>query len=286
MNNEKRYYSKLILILCLISLLIFNCSRWAPKNLKTADSKWELIWHDEFEKQQIDTLKWEHEVNAWGGGNNELQYYTARNSNSYIEHGILTIQACKENYTGSEGNRKFTSARLRTLNKGNWKYVAIEVRAKLPFGQGIWPAIWMLPSKPIYGEWSASGEIDIIELLGHEPNKVYGSLHYGDEWPNNVHSGSAYTIKESNFSDNFHVFRLEWEPNKFKWYVDGTLFHTEEYWFTKKAEYPAPFDQPFHLILNIAVGGNWPGAPDSTTIFPQKMYIDYVRVYKKNEQEG
>jgi beta-glucanase (GH16 family) len=283
MNTEKRYYNKLILILCLLSMLIFNCSRKAPKNLKTTDSKWELIWHDEFEKQQIDTSKWAHEVNAWGGGNNELQYYTARNSNSYVEQGVLTIQALKENYTGPEGIRKYTSARLRTYNKGDWRYVIIEVRARLPFGQGIWPAIWMLPSKQIYGEWAASGEIDIIELLGHEPNKIYGTLHYGDKWPNNVHSGGVYTIKNSIFSDNFHVFRLEWEPNKFKWYVDGLLFHTEEYWFTKKAEYPAPFDQPFHLILSVAVGGNWPKAPDSTTIFPQKMYIDYVRVYKKNE---
>jgi len=147
---------------------------------------WELVWHDEFSGTTIDASKWSHEVNAQGGGNNELQYYTNRSKNSYVENDCLVMQALKEHYTGTEGTREYTSARLRTLRKGDWKYGRFDIKAKLPSGKGLWPAIWMLPSENKYGGWAASGEIDIMELVGHEPNKVYGTLHYGGEWPNNI----------------------------------------------------------------------------------------------------
>ncbi|MBN1542314.1 glycoside hydrolase family 16 protein [candidate division KSB1 bacterium] len=244
---------------------------------------WTLVWNDEFSGDSIDPAKWEHEVNAQGGGNNELQYYTDRSVNSFIEEGCLVIQALRENYKGPEGTREYTSARLRTKNKGDWKYGRFDIRARLPFGQGIWPAIWMLPTEGKYGGWAASGEIDIMELLGHEPNKVYGTLHYGGEWPNNIHSGKAFLLKENDFSSDFHLFTLEWSPGVFRWYVDGELYQTQTQWYSSNGSFPAPFDEFFHLVLNVAVGGNWPGNPDNSTVFPQKMIIDHVRVYKSTD---
>lgn len=242
-----------------------------------------LVWSDEFDGTSIDSGKWEHEVNAWGGGNNELQYYTARPENSYVEDGALHIVALKETYTGDEGTSDFTSARMRTAHKGDWKYGRFEIRAKLPYGQGLWPAIWMLPTDWEYGGWAASGEIDIMELVGHEPNKVYGTLHYGGEHPQNVHSGDGYTLSTGIFADDFHVFRLDWEEGEFRWYVDNELYLTQTEWYSTADEYPAPFDKRFHLLLNVAVGGNWPGSPNLSTTFPQEMVVDYVRVYEKED---
>ena len=241
---------------------------------------WQLVWHDEFEASEIDLTKWEHEINAWGGGNNELQYYTARPENSYVTNGHLVIQALEGEYIGEEGTRQYTSARLQTKGQNDWQYGRFEIRAKLPYGQGIWPAIWMLPTDEVYGTWAASGEIDIVELVGHEPNTVYGSLHYGDEWPNNVHRTDSFKLEDEYFSDDFHIFTLEWEPDELRWYVDGEQYQSQTEWHTVNEEYPAPFNQLFYLVLNVAVGGNWPGNPDGSTVFPQTMLIDYVRVYR------
>ena len=242
---------------------------------------YELVWNDEFNGTHIATVRWEHEVNGWGGGNNELQYYTDRPENSYVENGLLYIVARKEEYTGPDGTRQYTSARMRTLNIGDWQYGRFDIRAKMPVGQGMWPAIWMLPTEWIYGGWAASGEIDIMEYLGHEPNKVYGTLHYGGTPPDNVHSGTSYTLPNGTFAAGFHLFTLEWDTTEFRWYVDGDLYQTQKEWYTQNQMYPAPFDQKFHLLLNVAVGGNWPGNPDDTTVFPQMMVVDYVRVFKK-----
>jgi len=242
-----------------------------------------LVWNDEFNEQNLDVTKWSYEVNGQGGGNNELQYYTARNENSYVKDGTLTIVARKETFTGTDGTRGFTSARLRTLNKGDWKYGRFDIRAKLPEGQGMWPAIWMLPTEWKYGGWAASGEIDIMEILGQNPAKVYGTIHYGGTYPHNQHSGCNYTLPEGTFASSFHVFRLDWEPTELRWYVDDHLYCTKNDWSSAGGEYPAPFVQDFHLLLNVAVGGNWPGDPDSTTVFPQTMQVDYVRVYKMND---
>lgn len=242
---------------------------------------YELVWHDEFNGSEIDPSKWEYEINADGGGNNELQYYTDRLENSWIEDSVLVIQALKENYTGPEGTRAYTSARLRTKNRGDWKYGRFEIRAKLPCGQGLWPAIWMLPTNWVYGGWAASGEIDIMELLGHEPEKVYGTLHYGGEWPHNVHTGDFYSLSSGTFATDFHTFILDWDSTQFRWYVDNILYQTQTSWYSTSHAYPAPFDQRFHLLLNVAVGGNWPGNPDNTTSFPQRMEVDYVRVFQE-----
>lgn len=243
---------------------------------------WELVWQDEFELATIDDTKWSFEVNGKGGGNNELQYYTDRPENAFVEDGMLVIEAIEEEerYIG----RNYTSARMRTLAKGDWTYARVEVRAKMPTGQGLWPAIWMLPTEWRYGGWPSSGEIDIMELLGHEPDTVHGTLHYGG-LGNHQYTGRPYILKDGNFTDEFHTFAIEWEEGEMRWYVDGEHYQTQSSWNTKNKEFPAPFDQPFHLILNVAVGGNWPGSPDETTTFPQRMTVDYVRVYQRPEIE-
>jgi beta-glucanase (GH16 family) len=242
-----------------------------PNDTIPSPPGWTLVWNDEFNGTSIDKTKWEHEVNGDGGGNNELQYYTDFAENSYVKDGVLTIQARKENYQGKE----YTSARMRTKYKGDWTYGRFEIKAKLPFGQGMWPAIWMLPTDWAYGGWPTSGEIDIMEMLGQETTKIYGTIHYGPAWPNNQSTGGSYTLKTGSgtFAGNFHVFAIEWDSTGFNWYCDNNLYFT-----TKHGQ---PFDKRFHLLLNVAVGGNWPGNPDEGTYFPQKMYVDYVRVYKK-----
>ncbi|MBN2102826.1 glycoside hydrolase family 16 protein [bacterium] len=243
----------------------------------------QLVWHDEFDLSVINQEKWNYDINAWGGGNNELQYYTDRFANAFIDKGFLVIRAKKEHYTGPEGTREYTSARLHTKNKGDWTYGRFEIRARLPFGQGIWPAVWLMPTDNKYGGWAASGEIDIMELLGQEPGKVYGTLHYGGEYPQNVHTGDDFFLPQGSFYENFHVFSLEWDTTAISWFVDDSLYQTQSQWYSENGEYPAPFDQQFHLIINVAVGGNWPGNPDETTPFPQDMVVDYVRIFQKKD---
>jgi beta-glucanase (GH16 family) len=243
---------------------------------------WELVWSDEFEADTLDTSKWSYQYGTGaqyglvGWGNNELQYYTDRHENIYVEDGKLHIVARQEQYN----NQNYTSARIRTIHQGDWTYGRFEIRAKLPEGRGLWPAIWMMPTDNVYGGWAASGEIDIMELLGHQPNVVHGTLHYGGQWPNNVHTGASFTLPEGNFSDDFHTFTLEWREGSIRWFVDGQLYQLQNNWYTDGHPFPAPFDERFHMILNVAVGGNWPGSPDHTTVFPQSMIVEYVRVYQ------
>jgi beta-glucanase (GH16 family) len=261
----------------LIAFLATTCTMATAQELPG----WTLVWQDEFDGPNIDMSKWSHEVNGSGGGNNELQYYTARTNNSFIENGNLVIQALEESYTGPDGQRDYTSARLRTLNKGDWTYGRFEARMKLPYGQGLWPAFWMLPTDWVYGGWAASGEIDIMEIVGDEPDILHGTIHYHGGWPDNQYSGGSYALPTGDFSDDFHVFAIEWEYGEIRWYIDGIHYHTETSWDTTAsgAPFPAPFDERFHILLNVAVGGNWPGSPDGSTVFPQRMTVDYVRVY-------
>lgn len=244
---------------------------------------WKLAWHDEFDGAAIDRSKWMLSVNGQGGGNNELQYYTNRDTNAFVEDGCLVIRALRETYTGVDGTRSYTSARLNSQGTG-WKYGRFEIRAKLPFSRGIWPAIWMMPFRNTYGGWAASGEIDIMELLGHEPSRVYGTLHFGGTYPANLQSGASFALSSGTFAGDFHLFALEWDTTEFRWFVDDSLFSTktQSAWHTTAAPRPAPFDHAFYLILNVAVGGNWPGSPDASTVFPQRMDIDYVRIYEKD----
>ena len=276
---QKRFYKVAFLIkiapACLF-VLLFGLS--LNNTIAQDDDGYELVWSDEFDGTELDLDKWECQIgNGSGGwGNNEKEYYRAENA--VVADGYLTIIAKEESYSGYD----YTSARIRTMNKGDWKYAKIEVRAKAPQGQGIWPAIWMMPTDNVYGGWAASGEIDIMEYLGHDTNTVYGTLHYGGSWPDNTSSGDNYSLSEGGFNEDFHIFTLIWEEGQIQWFVDGQLYQTQTSWYTSGHDFPAPFDERFHLILNEAVGGYWPGYPDSTTQFPQEFVIDYVRVYQKS----
>lgn len=261
-----------------ISVLI-QCTGNGDSGSGPDSTSWELVWNDEFDGSDLDLQKWNYETGGHGWGNNELQYYTDRLENSYTDSGFLFIEAKREYYQ----QREFTSARLTTRQKGDWKYGKIEVRARLPEGQGIWPAIWMMPTNSVYGGWPTSGEIDIMELVGHEPHKIHGTIHYGGPYPEHVYKGDEISLGEGRkFSDDFHVFSIEWEPGEIRWYLDGRMYFSEREWYSGNGVYPAPFDQEFYLILNVAVGGNWPGSPDASTQFPQDMTVDYIRVYKHN----
>ena len=236
---------------------------------------WFLLWNDEFSGTEINKQNWFYDTGGNGFGNNELQYYTDSPKNSYVEDGNLVIQALEEDYLGLN----YTSAKLRTLVLQEWMYGRIDIRAKLSYGKGLWPAFWMLPARSTYGSWPHSGEIDIMEHLGHQPETVYGTLHYSSS-VGHRYTGSHYTLSEGTFSDDFHTFTLIWEPDRFQWYVDGMLYQEQTEWQTRNGDYPAPFNHKFYLIINLAVGGNWPGNPDETTTFPQSVLVDYVRVYQ------
>lgn len=270
----------------IFSLIVLSSAPLIPEGHQQAWANegspcYELAWSDEFDGSTVDANKWEFQIGDGrayglpsGWGNNELQYYRAENA--MVEGGFLSITAKVEPFE----NKPYTSARLRTRLKGDWTYGRFEMRAKLPTGQGLWPAFWMLPTDSVYGGWAASGEIDIMELVGREPNKVHGTLHYGRAWPDNVSSGTSYSLKEGAFADDFHLFAIEWEPDQIRWYVDHVHYQTQTQWWSAGGPFPAPFNQRFHLLLNVAVGGNWPGPPDETTVFPQTMVVDYVRVYR------
>jgi len=257
------------------------------------DNPWELVWSDEFTGEEIDSAKWKFDIgNGFhnengdfiaGWGNSEKQYYTGRNVNARLENSSLIIEARREYY----GDCAFTSAKLKTQGLFSQAYGKFEFRAKLPVGRGVWPALWLLPETHTYGGWAASGEIDIMEAKGSKPNKVSGAIHFGGGWPNNVYATEEYTLPNNERIDDFHVYALEWEPDEIRWYVDGALYQTQKDWYSLPAEgdmqrpFPAPFDQPFHVIINLAIGGHFDGDPDETTEFPAIMEVDYVRVYKK-----
>ena len=250
-------------------------------NIINLQKDWQLVWHDEFDGDQLDYTKWGIEVNALGGGNNELQLYTDYPSNVRVESGNLILEARSDSPSLMGTKRKYSSGRIRTKNRGDWKYCYLEVKAKLPAGTGMWPAIWMLPTDDKYGTWPLSGEIDIVELDGAQPNRAHGTIHYRDKWPHNQSSAKEFVLEKGLFSDTYHVFAIRWEKDLIRWYIDGECYHTQTRWNTSSASFPAPFDQRFHLLLNLAVGGNMVDDPDSSTQFPQQMLIDYVRVYQR-----
>jgi len=232
-----------------------------------------LKWNDEFNGSSIDQNNWNYDLGASGWGNNELQNYTSLSANSYIANGSLVIEAIK----GPNGN--YTSARMITKGKRTFQYGRIDIRAKLPRGQGIWPALWMLGSNIDNVGWPACGEIDIMEYLGHQTSTVHGTAHWGAQGSTSSQSSSSrYDLTSGHFYEKFHVFSIIWEPNKIRWYMDDQLFHTVTTSTTGAAAWR--FNQEFFFIFNIAVGGNWPGYPDATTQFPQKMFVDYVRVFQ------
>ena len=232
-----------------------------------------LVWSDEFSGKTIDPLVWNYDIGGSGWGNNELEYYTNSSKNVFVTNGYLVIEARKETYK----TNNYTSARLLSKDKKSFTYGRIDFRAKLPKGQGIWPALWMLGSNISTKSWPACGEIDIMELLGHEPQKTYGTIHWGAAGGPSTHIGGNYLLNSQTFSDSFHVFSLLWETNKLSFLIDNIPFFSAD---KSQVNGDYPFDKPFFFIMNVAVGGNWPGNPDTTTIFPQRMIVDYVRVFQ------
>lgn len=272
---------------------------------------WTLVLEDEFSKAKIDTAIWSYADDCWGGGNDERQCYTRSRKNAAVVDGKLVITARKERTEGpavprdqralsgaadKTAIRAFSSARLSTKGKASWRYGKIEVRARLPQGQGTWPAIWMLPERDTYGKWAASGEIDILEAVnlgvpcakcpGGRESTILGTLHFGGAWPANKHKGEE-VVYPPVLDGGFHVFAIEWSADRMVWRVDGQPYATRlaHEWSTTGSPRPgAPFDQPFYLILNFAIGGRLAeerglGGVD-TEGYPRRFEVDWVRVWQ------
>lgn len=234
---------------------------------------WDLVWHDEFEGDTINRDNWAFDLGRGSGGwgNHELEWYTDRPENVRIEDGILVIEARQEKFIRSD----YTSARMRTDGLHSWQYGRVEARIKIPTGRGIWPAFWMLGTEG--GKWPNNGEIDIMENVGHEAHTIYATVH-GPGYSGGNGVGIPYTQTEP-FADDFHVYAVEWEAEEIRWYVDDAPI------FVVKADtVPGEwvYNHPFYILLNVAVGGDWPGSPDDSTSFPQQMRVDYVRVYQRS----
>ena len=272
---------------------------------------WALVWFDEFDGPKIDSAKWGFDADCWGGGNEEHQCYTRGSRNAAIIDGKLVITARHERVVGpalpaqmrrtspnpeAEATREFSSAKLTTRGKAAWRYGKVEVRARLPQGQGTWPAIWMLPEREIYGPWAASGEIDIMEAVnlgvpcakcpGGRENTILGTLHFGGKWPNNQHKGEEAAMPQI-LDGGFHTYGIEWYPDRITWQVDGQTFAERRAmeWSTTASNKPgAPFDKPFHLILNLAIGGKLAEGRGLGGVlldgYPKHMEIDWVRVWQ------
>lgn len=271
---------------------------------------WKLVWSDEFEGKQLDRSKWDFDIgngfydyknHAWveGWGNEELQYYTHEPENVSVKDSKLTIRALKESLHGCG----YTSARLKTRKRDgtplfNKLYGRFEIRAKVPWGKGLWPALWMLPQSDTYGGWAASGEIDLMEIVGEEPHEVLNSIHFGSPGTDaRALITHVHPLPGGSTVADWHVYSVEWEPGEIRFYVDDVHTSTRDHWWScsltqngagviarRAADlnvWPAPFDQPFYLVMNVAVGGNFPGAPNDATKFPAELVVDYVRVYDR-----
>ena len=270
---------------------------------------WALVWSDEFEGDAVDRSKWDfdlgngffdYRVHQWvaGWGNEELQYYTAEPENVQVRDSCVFIRAVKAPLHGCG----YTSARLKTKARDgrvlfSKLYGRIEIRARVPWGKGLWPALWMLPVDDRYGGWAASGEIDLMEIVGERPEEVLNSLHFGSSFPRRSLITTTHALPGGSRVSDWHVYAVEWEPGEIRFFVDDTQTCTYRHWWscsriedgqgveaTGAADlnpWPAPFDQPFYLLMNVAVGGNFPGLPNAATQFPAELVVDYVRVYDK-----
>lgn len=245
------------------------------------------VWEDNFDGNSLNMKDWNVETHEPGWVNAELQEYT-ESGNIKVSDGKLTI--IPKRTKNADGTYSYTSGRINTQNKHDFKYGIMEARMKFPKGQGYLPAFWMMPTNEnLYGQWPKCGEIDIAEVMGQDTKKIYGTIHYGEP---HAQSQGTEVLKKGNFADDWHTCAVEWEPGSIKWYVDGVLYHEENQWFTKtpgqgEVTYPAPFDQNFYIIFNLAIGGSWVGYPDKTTDYNSNFQVDYVKVYqKKNYSEN
>ena len=263
-----------IIVVILIFILLIVISRSAPNPVS-----WELTWSDEFNGPNgspVDPRNWSFQTGAGGWGNGELEYYTDRTQNATLQDGSLVIRAMREDYGGSQ----YTSARLSSQNKFEQAYGRFEARIRLPYGQGIWPAFWMLGGNIDQVNWPNCGEIDIMENFGLDPSTVQGAVH-GPGYSGDSSLNMIYSLPGSDmFYQEYHIFAIDWDPQQIKFYVDGNLYYS-----VSRSSLPAGrawvFDHPFFLVLNVAVGGDVPGSPDASTVFPQAMVVDYVRVYQR-----
>lgn len=267
-----------------LSLAGFGLNISSTTANQPASGQLTLVWSDEFSGANgsaPDPKYWTYDIGGRGWGNQELETYTDRKTNAFVQDGNLVIQALKEKHTGPDGiTRDYTSARLKTQGLIDWTDGRFEARMKLPAGQGMWPAFWMLGSNIGQVGWPTCGEIDIIENIGKEPSTVHGTIH-GPGTSGEYSVGAPYSLPGGAvFASDFHVFAVEWDAKAIRFYVDNNLYQT-----ATSADLPAgstwSFNQPFFLLLNLAVGGSWPGNPDATTVFPQQMLVDYVRVHKR-----
>ena len=269
-------------ILAMVGILFLNaCGAALPQASATPaptptyawnPQGWNLVWSDEFDGTTINPKNWVFDKGGNGWGNVEMEYYTDRPENARVENGNLIIEARLEKYEGLQ----YTSARLNSRGLQEFQYGRIEARMKLPSGQGIWPAFWMLGSN---ASWPLGGEMDIMEYVGKTPDTVYQTVH-GPGYSGNKGIGSHFVLGADTLKNDFHIFAIEWAPNEIRWFVDA-----QEVFKITPAQIPAGtqwvYDHPFFMILNLAVGGGWPGFPDDTTVFPQQLLVDYVRVYQK-----
>lgn len=273
---------KKLLKLALIVLSLSSCNT-ASKLQENTNKDYSLVWSDEFDGTAINTNNWSYQVEPAGRFNNEWQAYTNSSDNAYIENGNMIIEAKYNGQGLSQGN--FTSARMITQGKKNFKYGKVQARIKVPYGQGIWPAFWMLGSNIKENNpngtvnWPYCGEIDIMEKVGGgiKEKELHGTIHFWEDSKNKWTYIGGKTTTTNNLADDFHVYEVEWDPEKIIWKLDGIEYHRQN---ITSSDYDE-FRNEFYILLNVAVGGDWPGAPNSTTTFPQKMLIDWVRVYQK-----
>ena len=280
--KSRRIVSSILAISMLLPMAA--CGQTQKKTETPSIEGYNLLWSDEFDGKELDETKWNRETREPGWTNNELQEYTNSDENIFVKDGSLVLKAIK---TEKNGKPYYTSGKVQGWNKTQFQYGKVVVSAKVPEGQGLWPAIWMMPNQESkYGQWPKCGEIDIMESLGNDTTISYSTIHYGE--PHAEQQGTIEKKGDESFSAKFHEYSVEWEPGEMRFYTDGELVLTCNDWFTAvegadDKPYPAPFDQPFYVQLNLAVGGNWPGNPDSTTDFSKAEFlIDYVRVYQKD----
>ena len=270
---------------------------------------WRLVWNDEFDGDRVDPAKWDfdlgngffdYKTHRWidGWGNEELQYYTRDPANVSVKDSLLTIRALKESLHGCG----YTSARLKTRRRDGTplftkRYGRFDFRARVPWGKGLWPALWLLPQDDAYGGWAASGEIDVMEIVGEKPHEVLGTIHFGSGYPARELVTHVHELPGGSTVADWHVYSVEWEPGEIRFFVDDAQTCSYRHWWScSRLEegagveaageadlnpWPAPFDQPFYLLMNVAVGGNFPGVPNAETRFPAELVVDYVRVYDK-----
>ncbi len=234
---------------------------------------WNLVWQDEFDGTELDRSNWNFDIGGNGWGNASWQAYTDSPQNVHVEDGMLVITALED--PSLPAGRPYSSARVKTEGLHAWQYGRIEARIKLPSGQGIWPSFWMMGDND--KGWPSSGEIDIMDFIGRQPDQIHATVH-APGYSGGKGVTSSVTIPQDSLQNDFHIYAVEWEENEIRWYVDE-----QEYFKITPADVPDAwiFDHPFFIVLNLAVGGTWPGYPNQTTVFPQQMLVDYVRVYQR-----